>query len=310
VAAKNETRNFARLLAAFIEHLRGRHYSASALRQAREHLPRFFEHLHAQRITDMRAVRPEQLVAYARKLARAKTRQGTRLSSWTQNAYLSAVRRFFSYLEGRKLIWSNPAELVPVPVGRRLARPILSERDIERLLNAPIPFTRIGRRDLAMLETLYGTAIRLSECVRLDVSDLDLPGGCLVIRSGKGRKDRVVPVLGRAAVALEAYLRDSRPHLLTDSRERALFLSFRGQRLRPISLEVLVRKHAQNAGLRFAVSPHMLRHACATHLLRRGADVREIQELLGHRDIQTTQLYTHVSIGDLRRAIRAAHPRR
>jgi integrase/recombinase XerD len=165
-------------------------------------------------------------------------------------------------------------------------------------------------RDRAILETLYGTGIRRSECVRLDVKDLDLAEGLLLVRNGKGRKDRLVPVPGRAAAALDEYLRGCRPRLLQDLREEALFLSLRGRRLEVTGLRGLVGRHARAAGIGRPVSVHALRHAYATHLLRGGADVRHIQELLGHAQLETTALYTRVVTSDLREAIGRAHPRR
>ena len=172
---------------------------------------------------------------------------------------------------------------------------------------APFPGSSIGKRDRAILELLYGAGIRLGEAVRADVSDLDLRQGLLLVRNGKGKKDRVVPVGGRAALALGTYLADVRPELVKRL-ESALFLSRDGARLSKIGLQAMVKRHGQAIGLH--VSPHTLRHTCATHLLRGGADIRHVQELLGHRSLQTTALYTRVAIEDLRQVLARAHPRR
>ena len=178
-----------------------------------------------------------------------------------------------------------------------------------RLVANPSPFTLRGKRSRAILETLYGTGIRVSECERLDVRDLDLVQGLLLIRDGKGRKDRVVPVVGRALEALDLYLHDVRPELVKDPREAALFLTRRGARVSVKSIQYLVRMNARAAGIAAPVTPHALRHGCATHLLQGGADVRHVQQLLGHKSLDTTAIYTHVQPEDLAQAVSKAHPR-
>jgi integrase/recombinase XerD len=167
----------------------------------------------------------------------------------------------------------------------------------------------LGRKDRAILETLYGTGIRRGECCRLALVDLDLSEATLLVRNGKGRKDRLIPVPGRATIALDAYLRDTRPELVRDSRELALFLSREGRRLDRTSLNLLVWKHARAAKIPDRPSVHGLRHACATHLLAGGADIRHVQQLLGHRSLETTAIYTKVDIKDLRTVLAWTHPR-
>jgi site-specific recombinase XerD len=149
----------------------------------------------------------------------------------------------------------------------------------------------------------------VGECERVDLKDLDLARGQLMIRSGKGRKDRVVPVVGRAAAALDVYLKDARPELVKDPREPALFITTWGTRLNTKRIQDLVRTNAKAAGIDVRVTPHTLRHGCATHLLQGGADVRHVQKLLGHASVQTTAIYTHVNTKDLARVMEKAHPR-
>ncbi|MBI1914448.1 MAG: tyrosine-type recombinase/integrase, partial [Planctomycetes bacterium] len=201
----------------------------------------------------------------------------------------------------------NPAAHLPLHKLDVLPRDVLSEREAEAVMNAPEARGPGGRRDRAILETLYGTAIRRSECARLDLEDLDLKEGTLLVRDGKGKKDRLVPVAGRAAIALDVYLREVRPHLVRDPKERALFLGRLGTRLSKVTIGLLVREHGRAAGVK--LSPHGLRHACATHLVRRGADVRHVQRLLGHSTIETTARYTRVAIKDLREVFERSHPR-
>jgi integrase/recombinase XerD len=299
--------DFAALLGYFVEELRVRRYSASSIEKARGVLPRLIHHLEDNGIRDARSVSDEHLTAYARHLERRITRRGTPLAAASRASAISTVRRFFAFLTSRGHLLRDPAEAIPLPRRVRLPRGILSETQARRLVAAPFPGSVIGKRDRAILELLYGAGIRLGEAVRTDVSDLDLGEGVLLVRSGKGRKDRVVPVEGRAALALSTYLADARPELVKRV-EAALFLSRDGARLSKVGLQAMVKRHGQAIGVR--VSPHVLRHTCATHLLRGGADIRHVQELLGHRSLQTTALYTRVAIEDLRQVLARAHPRR
>jgi integrase/recombinase XerD len=300
---------FPRLLDLYVEDLRARKLSLSAQENATLHLPRLFAHLKALRVTDPRAVSETHLMAFARSLAGHRTRQGRPLSPWSQVTYLVTVRGFFAFLEKSGVILASPARALPLPRLSSLPRNVLSETQARRLMHAPSSWTVLGKRDRAILETLYGTGIRRGECRRLDLMDLDLSQATLLVRNGKGRKDRLVPVPGRAAVALDVYLRESRPELARDPRETALFLSREGRRPHPSSIHFIVRKHARAARLPVRPSVHALRHAYATHLLAGGADIRHVQRLLGHRSIETTAVYARVGVRDLREAVKKAHPR-
>jgi len=209
-------------------------------------------------------------------------------------------------LEKKGVVFQNPARHLPLPHRQRLPR-ALSEAQARRLVNAPERGTVLGRRDGALLEVLYGTGLRLMECVRLDLKDLDLLSGALLVRTGKGRRDRYVPLSGRAREAMDLYLREARPSLLKSWQESALFLSRLGRRLSAVSVRVLVRRYGKAAGTK--ASTHVLRHSYATHLLEGGANVREIQELLGHEHLSTTALYTKVDTRGMRRMLTAFHPR-
>jgi integrase/recombinase XerD len=176
-------------------------------------------------------------------------------------------------------------------------------------MEGPRSDTDAGQRDRAILETLYGLCLRRGECARLDLSYVDLSAGTLLVRDGKGRKDRLLPVPGRAAAALGVYLRDVRPRLVRNPREGALFLTaWWGKRLSEVSLSFLLRRHAAAVGIS-RIHPHVLRHACATHLLRGGADIRHVQAILGHKKLETTGLYTRVVVEDLRQVFLRSHPR-
>lgn len=294
---------------AYLGELVARHASVSLLRQARRSLERLASHLREKGVRDVRDIDEERLASFARELRDSITPRGTPLSAMSQAIYLQRVKSFLSSLAHRGLLLRNPAADLALPVSSPLPRTVLSVRQAARLVEAPPAHTNVGRRDRAILETLYGTGIRRGECVRLDVEDLDLRDRTLLVRDGKGHKDRLVPVPGRAAAALATYLSDVRPQLVVDSGNRALFLTvWWGHRLSEIALAVLVRRWARAAGL-LSVHPHALRHTCATHLLRGGADVRHVQAILGHKRLKTTGLYTRVAIEDLREVLTRAHPR-
>ena len=289
--------------------MRARGARRDTLKNAMGGLGRFFDHLRREGVRDVRQVSEAHVVSFLSRLAGEKSlRTGETLAVSTQAAYLAAVHSFFRFLEEKRLILVNPARAVPLPKPRRLPR-ALSEAQVRRMMSAPEAGSAQGRRDRAVLELLYGTGLRLSECVRLDLQDLDLVSGTLLVRNGKGRKDRYVPLSGQAVKALALYLRESRPLLErpTSSNQGALFLSRYGRRLGHFSVSLAVHTAAAAAGV--AASPHVLRHSYATHLLQGGADVRQVQELLGHKHLTTTALYTKVDTRGLAVMLRRCHPR-
>jgi integrase/recombinase XerD len=304
-----DPRSFEGAVEALVEELRRRYYSASLQGHVADALERFFGYLRGKRIRDLRSVREEHVTAYALELARATSARGKPYSVATRRWHLQAVKRIFAFLAKRGVILQDPALDVALPHWRKLPRALLNQEQARRLVANPSPFTLRGKRNRAILELLYGTGIRVSECERLDVRDLDLGQGVLLIRDGKGKKDRVVPVVGRAIEALDLYLREVRRELVRDPREAALFLTRRGERVSVKSIQYLVHMNAREAGIAAPITPHALRHGCATHLLQGGADVRHVQRLLGHKSLDTTAIYTHVQPEDLAQAIAKAHPR-
>jgi integrase/recombinase XerD len=290
-----------------VDALRSRRSSPATVQGAAQALRRFLEHLGRQAVRDLRKVKEERVISFARALARQRSEQTNRpLSVNTVSLYVSVVRRLFAFLERRQVILVSPARAVPLPTRRRLPR-ALGQAEITRLLATIEPSTALGQRARALLELLYGTGLRLMECVRLDLSDLDLGQRTLLVRNGKGRKDRFVPLAGRAHAALEEYLREARPLLAERWDDGALFLARSGRRLGPMSVRTLVKRCGLKAGV--ALSTHVLRHSCATHLLQGGADVRHVQKLLGHKDLSTTAIYTKVDTTGLRAVLRRCHPR-
>jgi len=218
------------------------------------------------------------------------------------------IKIFFRFLAGRSLIEDDPAEPLLSPrTGRHLPE-TLHESQIVRLLESIDPSKTLGRRDLAILELFYSSGLRLAEICSARLETLDLEDGFLRV-TGKGNKTRIVPVGGRARAALESYLTHERPKLVRPHTSSEIFLSVRGGPLGPDRVRKIVKERARLAGIKQNIYPHLLRHSFATHLLQNGADLRVIQELLGHADIATTQIYTHVDDQRLRKVHRQFHPR-
>jgi len=217
---------------------------------------------------------------------------------------VSALRTFVRYLRREGWIESDPAALAVAPKREQKVPAHLSVDEMSRLLDAPDAATPLGRRDRAILELFYASGIRLSELVALDLEDMDLSGRMVRVM-GKGRKERIVPFNQKAAAALRSWLKDR----VALTRGDALFVNARGGRLTGRSVQRLVARYVRSCSTRFGISPHALRHSFATHLLQAGADLRAIQELLGHVRLSTTQRYTHVNVAQLLEVYRKAHPR-
>lgn len=222
---------------------------------------------------------------------------------------LVSVRAFYRYLVREGGLEADPTARVGSPARPRSIPKAISLEQVERLIESP-PRDLLGRRDTAMLEVLYGAGLRISELVALDVDDVDLDEGVVLVRSGKGGKGRMVPLGSAARKALDDYLVQTRPELATRGRGgAALFLNSRGGRLGRQGAWKVLKQHASTAGLDRVVSPHTLRHSFATHMLDAGADIRVVQELLGHSSLATTQVYTLVSDRHLHEVYVTSHPR-
>lgn len=221
---------------------------------------------------------------------------------------LSSLRRFYAYGLEQSLTGLDPTAKVASP---KLGRPLphsLSENDIEKLLAAPDPEDLLGSRDLAMLELMYASGLRVSELITLEFSQISLIQGVVRV-IGKGNKERLVPFGEAATVAIEDYLKNARGELSGEKNSDFLFLSKRGQKMTRQTFWHRIKHYAVQAGIRKHLSPHTLRHAFATHLLAHGADLRTLQLLLGHSDLSTTQIYTHVAKERLKSLHEKHHPR-
>jgi integrase/recombinase XerD len=263
-----------------------------------------FEAFAKKRKLSLEAISRDDLVDFLAGLYRQK------LESRTVARQLVTLRNFFRFAQIQELISADPSINLESPKIRRTLPGYLRLEEVERLLGQPDETTPLGLRDRAMLEVLYSTGLRVSELVSLRVSDLDAKVGC-VRCIGKGDKERIVPVGRKALAMVEKYLREARGLLTSQGRANspALFVNRRGGALSRVGVWKILSAYGRRAGLRVAIKPHMLRHSFATHLLERGADLRSVQLMLGHADISTTQIYTHVVEERLKQIYKAHHPR-
>jgi integrase/recombinase XerD len=230
------------------------------------------------------------------------------LDSRSVARHLVTIRHFFRFALMERYVEDDPAATIESPRFRQSLPEFLSLEEVDRLLKQPDTTAIVGMRDRAMIELMYSCGLRVSELCGLRVSDLQAESGCLRC-IGKGNKERLVPVGRQALDAVQRYLQSSRPKLLGKDSSPYLFLNQKGRTMGRISYWKTLGSYGRKAGLRKALTPHMLRHSFATHLLDRGADLRSVQMMLGHSDISTTQIYTHVVEERLKQVYKAHHPR-
>ena len=265
-------------------------------------LAQFAAFLERRGITEVRSIDEPCLAAFLAHL------NGLRYSAASVARKISAIRGFVKFLCAEKQIERSPlAGFEPGRLPQRLPKS-MSVDEVSSLLNAPDTRDELGLRDKAMLETLYAAGLRVSELIGLKVEDVSLKMG-FVRCVGKGDKERIVPMGEIAAQCIAAYLEMVRGRLAAGARSEYLFLSRQGKPMSRVMFWKIIRKRALEAGITRPISPHMLRHSFATHLLERGADLRSLQEMLGHASIATTQVYTHVSRDHLREIYKETHPR-
>ncbi|MGZ5080382.1 MAG: site-specific tyrosine recombinase XerD [Usitatibacter sp.] len=261
---------------------------------------RWLDEAHGKALLEARAADLQRHLAWQVESKHAKPRSTSRL--------VSSLKRFFQFAVREGLRADDPASELESPKLPRSLPKSLSEEQVEALLAAPDVATAKGLRDRAMLETLYASGLRVSELVGLKTVQVSLDMGVLRIL-GKGSKERLTPLGQEAAAWIERYQREARPEILRARKSDAMFVTSRGGPMTRQSFWALIKRHAATAGIRHAISPHTLRHAFATHLINHGADLRVVQLLLGHADISTTQIYTHVARERLKALHRKHHPR-
>jgi integrase/recombinase XerD len=290
-------------ISSFLTHVRvEKGLSSNTIAAYRRDLLKFDEFARKNKLT-LESVSRDDLVDFLAGLYRQK------LESKTVARHLVTLRNFFRFAQIQEHITDDPSVTLESPKIRRSLPGYLRLEEVERLLDQPDVKTPIGLRDRAMLEVLYSTGLRVSELIGLRTMDLDAKVGC-VRCIGKGDKERIVPVGKKALSIVEKYLRDARPTLLGKvTNNPSLFVNRRGASLSRVGVWKILSAYGRRAGMRVALTPHMLRHSFATHLLERGADLRSVQLMLGHADISTTQIYTHVVEERLKQIYKAHHPR-
>lgn len=299
-----------RYVEAHCEWLTVTHYSADTVASRRRALRTFIVWANERGIDDPREVTKPILERYQRHLFYYRKEDGGALVPGTQVNLLRAIKAFFKWATRENHILYNPASELDIPkVQRHLPRNILTVEEVAAILNEADPSTATGLRDRALLELLYSTGLRRKEVGNLTRSDVDLVRQVVFVREGKGGRDRVVPLGGRACAWLEKYLYEARPQL-TINDATALFVTDYGDPVLGHYVAMRVKRYMAIAGIERPGAAHLLRHACATHMLEGGADIRFIQALLGHANLNTTEIYTHVSIEKLKAIHEATHPAR
>lgn len=265
-------------------------------------LRQYSQYLETDEESEMGPVSRATIVAYLVHL------QGQGKATATIARRLAALKAFYQFLVRQKYLSQDPTANLESPKLEKRLPKVLSVREVELLLAQPDPGQAAGMRDRAMLELLYATGIRVSELVALDVGDVNLELGYIQC-SGKGAKQRIVPLGSLAIASCRDYLESGRNRLVKDREEQALFVNHHGRRLTRQGFWKIVKKYADDASIDKEITPHTLRHSFATHLLENGADLRSVQEMLGHADISTTQVYSQLTRGRLKEVYARTHPR-
>jgi integrase/recombinase XerC len=301
----------------FLQHLRRRDLSRHTVTAYENDVATFLKHTSQMRQKTMDALVAADIDAFAIR-AFLGTLHQQRISASSSSRKLSAIRTFVKFLRREDLLEDDPSALVGAPKKPQTIPAHLTMQEMSQLLEMPDASNPLGRRDRAVLELFYASGLRLSELVALDMEDVNLSGRMVRVM-GKGRKQRLVPFNTTTADALRAWLKDRSPSAsraedtgrMKHARAASapLFLNYRGGRLSTRSVDRLVRRYVALCGAKFGISPHALRHSFATHLLANGADLRAIQELLGHARLSTTQRYTHVNAAQLIEVYKKSHPR-
>lgn len=294
----------------FLEWSNSMNYSHDTTKTRETCIRRFIVWCDARGLVSPNDITSPVLERYRRHLFHYRKSNGQPLSFSTQHSHLAPIKAFFKWLNKENYILYNPASDFELPrVPKRLPKNILSIEEINDMLNHTAVYGTIGIRDRAIMETFYSTGIRRVELVTLMIHDLDFVRGTLTVL-GKGKRDRVVPIGDRACAWLKKYLEEVRPSLVRDADSGYLFLTEYGEPFIKNRMTDLIKKYKEAVGIDKPGACHMFRHAMATHMLENGADIRYIQEILGHANLSTTEIYTRVSIKKLKQVHSATHPAR
>jgi len=276
--------------------------SSNTLESYQRDLRKFFLFLRGKNINEIENISRTIITDFLME----QREKGLAPSTLTRN--LASIRSFYQFLLKEQIITENPSVELETPRAEKKLPRVLSFDEIELLLEQPETKNAIGLRDKAMLELLYATGIRVSELVSLNVNEVNMKMGFLKC-DGKGNKERMIPLGSVAIRSIQEYLQNSRPKILKQKEEKALFVNQQGTRLTRQGFWKILKKYALKAGIETDITPHTLRHSFATHLLENGADLRSVQEMLGHADIATTQIYTHVARRKIKEIYNQTHPR-
>jgi integrase/recombinase XerD len=309
VGDPTDPQGFAVLVARYLEWMRVKGYAERSVGDREHRLAAFIRWCEERSIARPAEVTRPMLERYARTLYHHRKADGRPLSFNTQMYHLVAVRALFKWLARQSLILYNPASELDLPkVMHGLPKQGLTAGEADQILSQPNLEESLGIRDRAILETFYSTGIRRSELLGLNLYDLDVERGVLMVRKGKGGKDRVIPIGERAMAWLDKYLVEVRPRLVVPPDEKILFLTNDGHQITPDRLSRMARRYVEKAGIGKKGACHLFRHTMATLMLEGGADIRFIQQMLGHAKLETTQIYTQVSISKLKEIHTATHP--
>jgi len=298
-------------LSGFTEHMKVKNYSPASIAVYSEHLPGLFAHLKEQGIADVKRVTRDHLHAYQVTITEhTSSRTNSKYSVGTICTKTRSMKRFFQYLEDSGVILINPAEHIKEPKAeKRLPRSILNEDEVRKILAQPKLTTINGVRARAILEVLYSTGIRLEELINLTIFDCDLQGGLIRVK-GKFSKDRVVPLGKHAVKFLKEYITQVRPQQTKKNKAvKNLFVSRFSDPLSKQVIELMVREYAKKAGIKKKVTPHTFRHTFATELIRNGADIIAVRDMLGHSYLSATNIYIQVAGTEVKKTHSMSHPR-
>ncbi len=302
--------NFKTLAKEYIQSLKVLNRSDITIKELDRKLGKFFEYLAQHDITQIDQVTKDIISNWQIELYQHINNKGKPNGIPHQNKMMAAVKQFFKFLKERDYIVSDPAKDIQyAKEPKTLPKSIFTPSEARKIIHTPDTKCVFGYRDRTILEVLYSTAIRNSELCKLTIDDVDYNDGLLRINQGKGKKDRMVPLGKISCRYLENYIKSVRPELIKDPYNNGLFLTSRGNNMNSDTLWRLVKKYARKARIKKNVHPHTFRHTCATAMLKNKANIRIIQELLGHAFLNATQIYTHVSITDLKMIHKQCHPR-
>jgi integrase/recombinase XerC len=294
----------------FFLYLKNRGYASKSIQRYRWSLDVFYKWLKMQKIDDIRDVGKKIVMNYFHYLVDKKC-----YSRSSYQGILSAVKHLFTYLLRNEYILANPFDNLNLSMVKKYeSRNSVSIENMDRLLDSIPEDTAVGLRDKAIFELMYGTGLRISEVAVLNITDIDLNQGRVIVKEGKGKKDRMCPVGNHCLEQLRKYLSHSRPVLLESTESEpsdrtALFLNVKGLRLTISGISQRLEKLKDRAEVKETLTPHIIRHSFATHMLSNGASLKEIKDLLGHRSLQTTVIYTHLNIDMLKKVMKRYHPR-